>query len=80
MKVTTNTRRYTADVIIKSDNTRIEESVSVGIETEEMIDNLITVSNELSRFNNISDVDFVKRIYDNFLNDGEKEQFLELIS
>ena len=80
MKVTANIKNYSASIIIESGHTKIDESVSEGTETLEIIDNLITTSNDLSRFNNISDVDFVKRIYDAFLNDIERKQFLELIS
>lgn len=44
------------------------------------IDQFITLANELSRFNHQSDVDFVKKIYDAFLSDSEKADFLEAVA
>jgi hypothetical protein len=41
---------------------------------------LITIANELSRFNDNSDVKFVKMIYDRFLTDYEQADFMELIN
>jgi hypothetical protein len=43
------------------------------------IENFITIARDCNLFNGESDVDFVKSIYDAFLNDYEREQFLELI-
>ena len=43
------------------------------------IEQFITVARDCNLFNDKSDVDFVKKIYEAFLNDYEREQFLEAI-
>lgn len=47
---------------------------------DDTIEKFISLANELSRFNCQSDVDFVKKIYDAFLNDAERAEFLESVS
>lgn len=80
MNISVNTRWIVSTLIIESGNTKVTEDLSEGDEVNEMIDKLITIANELSRFNDISDVTFVSKIHDAFLNDSEREQFLELIT
>jgi hypothetical protein len=72
-----------AEVQIKSGSATINEDVSkyiggawiVPIAT---VERFITIANEMSRFNREDDVEFVKKIYDTFLNDSERERFLDL--
>ncbi len=47
---------------------------------EKTIEQFITLANECSRFNKTSDVEFVKSIYDAFLSDSEKSDFLETVA
>jgi len=68
---------------VKSGNTTLTEDLAVskneGWKVPDMdIEQFISIANECSRFNGTSDVDFVKNIFDNFLNDSEKEIFIEL--
>jgi len=79
MKISVDARMWKAELSIQSANTTINEDLSEGTESLEIIDQLIQASNELSLFNHISDVDFVKKIYDKFLTDSEKVIF-KLIS
>lgn len=62
-----------AEATFKIGNTTIKEDVELK-DAEEFI----TAANEINRAKSISDVEFVKNIYDCFLNDEEKQQFLEL--
>jgi len=68
---------------VKSENTTLTEDLAVrkkeGWKVPDLeIEQFISIANECSRFNGTSDVDFVKNIFDNFLNDSEKERFIEL--
>jgi hypothetical protein len=72
-----------AEVHIKSGSATINEDVSkyIGgtwIVPSATVERFITIANEMSRFNREDDVDFVKKIYDTFLNDSERERFLDL--
>lgn len=81
MEVTFNPRYSTADLIIESGNTKITEDVAYNNKVDDsLIEQLITVANEMSRYNNVSDVDFVVSIFEAFLNDSEREEFLERVS
>ena len=47
---------------------------------DDLISNFITIANELSRFNHVSDVDFVKKIIESFLCDSEREELIEFLT
>lgn len=70
---------------IESGNTKITEDLATlksgkWVVPENEIEQFVTIANECSRFNGISDVDFVKKIFDAFLSDYEKSQFLEAVA
>lgn len=70
---------------IESGNTRITEDLATlksgkWVVPENEIEQFITIANECSRFNGTSDVDFVKKIFDAFLSDYEKSEFLEAVA
>lgn len=75
-----------AELIINTGDTKTTSDVSIYSSTrgfiipDETIEQFITTANEMSRFNQVDDVDFVKKIYDAFLNGSEKKIFLELIN
>lgn len=52
-------------------------SNGVYIIDESLRQNFITIANEMSRFNGISDVDFAKEIIENFLTDTEKQELIQ---
>lgn len=86
MEIKLNTRYTLAEMVIESGNTKIREDVSEMskgggyIIPDKNIENLITIAFEMSLFNGVSDVSFVKKLYDNFLSDSERDEFMELIS
>lgn len=86
MEIKLNTRYTLAEMVIESGNTKIREDVSEMskgggyIIPDKNIENLITIAFEMSRFNRVSDVSFLKKLYDNFLSDSERDEFMELIS
>lgn len=83
MKIALRTRTNVADLIIESENTRITEDIAFGSPSkieESTIEDFISVAFEMSRYNQVDDVNFVKTIYDNFLSDSERNRFLELIN
>lgn len=80
MEIKLNCRRYVASLIIESGNATIKEELCEGDESIDALEKFITIANQLSRFNLISDVQFVKNMYDNFLCESEQNQFKELIS
>lgn len=69
------------EVIIVNGSTILTVDVSnykegKGHVPEDIIENFITIANELSRFNRTSDVDFVYKIYEAFLSSGsERDEF-----
>jgi hypothetical protein len=70
---------------IESGNTRITEDLATlksgkWVVPENEIEQFVTIANECSRFNGTSDVDFVKKIFDAFLSDHEKSEFLESVA
>lgn len=81
MEIKLKTRSLVAELIIETGSAKIEEDVA-GFKNGEphisndFIENLIDIAREMNRFNKKSDVDFVKMIYDAFLNDSERAQFL----
>ena len=87
MELTTRTWNNSIfEIEIESGNAFIKDDISirnVKKKTYEVDNNVyesfITAAAEMSRFNNKTDVEFVKDIFDNFLNDHEREEFLELI-
>lgn len=46
---------------------------------EDIIEKFISLANDLNRFNGTSDVEFVKNIYEAFLSDNERKEFLEKV-
>lgn len=78
MEISTRTYYSTATVNIETTNVTISEDVDCNGEVpEELIEEMITAANDLSRFNKVSDVDFVEKIIGSFLNDTEVEQLIE---
>lgn len=66
---------------IESGNTIIIEDLSTlknsqWIIPEDKIEQLITIAHDCSRFNRTSDVDFVMKIFETFLNNAERAEFL----
>jgi hypothetical protein len=83
ISVRTRSESY-VELRIESSNMTFTEdltlcTVSGWIVPDNTVENFITAARDCNLFNGKSDVDFVKRIYDAFLNDYEREQFLELI-
>lgn len=86
MTIRTRSREHSfIEIIVENNNCLITEDLSVmsndkrNVSSKD-IEQFITVANDCSRFNGDSDVVFVKKIFDAFLSDHEKEQFLELVS
>ena len=85
MEFNLRTNQSIAELTVISGNATITEDLS-GYDSKKrdffidngLIESVITLANDMSRFNNISDVDFVKNIFDTFLNDSEKAKFLEI--
>ena len=81
MEIKLKTRSLAAELIIETGSAKIEEDISVFKNGKthipnDFIENLIDIAIEMNRFNGKSDVDFVKMIYDTFLNDSERAQLL----
>ena len=81
------TKETIAELTIETGNARFVEDLASynwkkkGWFVEDAtIEQFITIANDLSRFNIVSDVDFVKKIFDSFLYEGEKEEFLERLN
>jgi len=70
-----------AELEIKSGNTVITEDLadSNGKINLSEIERLVTIAREMNTFNKKSDIDFVKMIYDAFLNDAEQAEFCDLV-
>lgn len=66
------------NVKITEDLTEVENGNWIVPELQ--IQQFFTVAFDLSRFNKKPDVETMKMLFDSFLSDGEKEQFIELIS
>ncbi len=69
------------EIKLELGNGKITEDVSVFKDgkwrvPESIIEQLISTANECSRFNDVSDVNFVRSVFDAFLSDSEKEEFL----
>lgn len=69
---------------IESGNTKLTEDLATlkngkWVVPENEIEQFVTIANECSRFNGTSDVDFVKKIFDAFLSEYEKSEFLEAV-
>lgn len=79
-------RKIHADIIVEDGNTSLVIDVVDLSPTGnryisgDIIESLITAANDASRFNGDSDVSFVKKIFDAFLSDTEKMEFIELIT
>ena len=82
MEIILKTNSIIAEVIIRTGSTKIIEDVanSSGKIPDSEIENFITIAREMNVYNKKSDVDFVKMIYDNFLNEGEQDELRNLIS
>lgn len=85
MKISTESNHQSwISLIVVNGSTTISETVSgyyngsISV-PESDIEMLITAANDLSRFNGVTDVDFLKKIYDAYLSDNEKIEFLNLI-
>jgi len=85
MEIELRTRSLIAELTIKSGNAKIEEDLAVlnkGVATipDADIEKFITIAREMNNFNGKSDVEFVKMVYESFLSDYERSQFLEDVS
>lgn len=70
---------------IESGNTKITEDLATlkngkWVVPENEIEQFITIANDCIRFNGTSDVEFVKKIFEAFLNDAERSEFLEAVA
>ena len=65
-----NNDEITSDIVIYNDCKKYHVDESI-------IENLISVANDISRFNKSSDYSFVYKIVDAFLNDSEREELFE---
>lgn len=86
MNIKLNTRPLVAEIVIESGNTKIVEDLATASRgsscciPDSEIENFLTIANEMSRYNNYSDVQFAKLVVDSFLNDSERKQLIELLS
>ncbi|MDD5648980.1 MAG: hypothetical protein PHF86_00940 [Candidatus Nanoarchaeia archaeon] len=74
---------YFAELTINIGNAKIIEDLAKyttkkgwGVD-ESLIENLITIANDLSKFNNVSDVEFAKKILQSSLNNSDRDEILE---
>jgi hypothetical protein len=84
MEIELRTRSLMAELTVKSGNAKIEEDVAqvrkgIGYIPDELIEKFITIARDMNQFNDKSDVAFVKMVYDAFLNDAERAEFLEAV-
>ena len=74
------------ELTIKSENTTINEDLSTYkadgkyYVPQKIIEEFFNAGFDLNRFNDKSDVDTIKMIFDNFLSDNDKAQFIEIIN
>ena len=85
MELELRTRSLIAELTIKSGNAKIEEDLAVlnkGVAKipQSDIEKFITIAREMNLFNGKTDVEFVKMVYDAFLSDYERSQFIEVVS
>ena len=67
-----------AEVTFECDNVKVTEDVAIHHKAPEpLIEELITAARDLSMFNDVSGVEFVKKICDTFLQNTEIEQLVE---
>ena len=82
MEIDLRTRTLIGELTVRSGNASITEDI-VCMKNgdpyipEDIIERFITVANEMSRFNDVSDVDFVLKIAEAFLNDSERRELIE---
>jgi hypothetical protein len=86
MEIKLRTRSYIAELTVESGNAKITEDlaqmndVSNAYIPDEEIEKLLTVAREMHLFNKGTDIDFVKMVYEAFLTDGERSEFLDTIT
>lgn len=86
MEIKLRTRSYIAEIVVESGNAKITEDLarmnsSTGnafIPDDEIYD-FITVAREMHLFNKGRDIDFVKMVYEAFLTDRERAEFLDTV-
>ena len=61
-----------------TDDLTVYENNKWGV-PDATIESFINIARDCNTFNGSTDVEFVKKIYEAFLNDYEREQFLEAI-
>jgi hypothetical protein len=83
MELSLRMKENFAELTISTGNAKITEDVSNYDTTfkrwvvdENFIETLLTIANDLSRFNHVDDVDFVKKVIE-FLNESERNELLE---
>lgn len=73
-----------AELRIETHNVTITDDLTVyennkwGV-PDDTIESFINIARDCNTFNGSTDVEFVKKIYEAFLSDYEREQFLEAI-
>lgn len=85
MEIELRTRSLIAELTIKSGNATIEEDLALVSKGKAYIpdadiEKFITIARDMNLFNGKSDVDFITMIYGAFLNDYEREEFIESVS
>jgi hypothetical protein len=87
MEIELKTSSLIAELTIKSGNAQIQEDLATiignggGAQIPNFnIEQFITIAREMNSFNGKSDIDFVRMVYEAFLNDYERECFLSLVN
>lgn len=85
MEIKVRTMETICELTVEGYNSKISEDVALFASPNKFevsynqIENVFSAGFELSRFNKKSDVETLKMLFDAFLNDSEKTEFLELI-
>ena len=74
-----------ADLKVKSGNAVIKEDIAevkngVGFIHDDVIEKFLTIARDMHIYSGGSDVEFVKMVYDAFLNTHDRSEFLEIVS
>jgi len=67
----------TGGAVIRKDLSNYNRDAKKWTVDSSTIEQFITVANELSRFNQQGDIEFVKNIIEAFLTEGEKEELFD---
>lgn len=87
MEIKLNVRHALAELEITEGSAKITEDIASYSRKdggyfipESLIETFLTIGFEMSRYNKRSDVDTMKKLFDAFLNDSERKEFIELIT